>query len=200
MRAKARARRIKMILTDVDGTLTDGRLLVLPDGQEVKGYHVRDGLAVLMAQLAGLKLGIITGKTSPALERRAARLKIEDLYQGAIDKVPVFRRILDKHGLRAEEVAFIGDDLGDLEVLKSAGLSAAVADAHPAVLRSVHYVCRRKGGDGAFREFVDFILGAQKKWGLITERFAQIFNRNEQAKPSFEGGRGGHQPEDLPRV
>lgn len=177
MRARARARRIKMILTDVDGTLTDGKLFVLPDGQEVKAYHVQDGLAVLMAQLAGLKLGIITGKTSAALEHRAARLKIDDLYQGVIDKGPVFRRILEKHGLRTEEVAFIGDDLGDLAVLKAAGLSAAVADAHPAVRRQVHYVCRKKGGAGAFREFVDFILGAQKKWGLITQKFAEIFDR-----------------------
>jgi 3-deoxy-D-manno-octulosonate 8-phosphate phosphatase (KDO 8-P phosphatase) len=166
-----------MILTDVDGTLTDGKLAVLPDGQEVKTYHVKDGLAVLMAQLAGLKLGIISGKTSKALELRAARLKIDDLYQGAIDKRPAFREILAKHGLQAEEVAYIGDDLGDLAVLKAVGLSAAVADAHPAVRREVHYVCRKKGGDGAFREFVDFILGAQDKWGLIKERFAEIFDR-----------------------
>ncbi|MBM3294226.1 MAG: 3-deoxy-D-manno-octulosonate 8-phosphate phosphatase [Candidatus Aminicenantes bacterium] len=177
MRAKARARRVKMILTDVDGTLTDGRLFVLPDGREVKSYHVQDGLAVLLAQLAGLKLGIITGKTSEALEHRAARLRIDELHQGAVDKLPVFRRILEKHGLSAEETAFIGDDVGDLAVLGEAGLAAAVADAHPAVLRRVHYVCRKKGGDGAFREFVDFILGAQKKWGLVTEGFSEIFNR-----------------------
>jgi 3-deoxy-D-manno-octulosonate 8-phosphate phosphatase (KDO 8-P phosphatase) len=177
MRVRARARRIKMILTDVDGTLTDGKLAVLPDGQEVKTYHVQDGLAVVLAQLAGLKLGIITGKNSPALEYRAARLKIEDVYQGVIDKRPVFQRILEKHGLRAEEVAYIGDDLGDLAVLKTAGLSGAVADAHPVVRRQAHYVCRKKGGDGAFREFVDFILGAQKKWGLIADKFAEIFNR-----------------------
>jgi len=177
MRAKARARRVKMILTDVDGTLTDGSLAVLPDGQEVKSYHVRDGLAVLLAQLAGLKLGIITGKTSTGLEHRARRLKIDDLYQGALDKRPVFKKILEKHGLKAEDVAFIGDDLGDLAVLQEVGLSAAVADAHPAVLRAVHYRCRKKGGEGAFREFVEFILGAQGKWGLITDSFAEIFDR-----------------------
>jgi 3-deoxy-D-manno-octulosonate 8-phosphate phosphatase (KDO 8-P phosphatase) len=177
MRPKARARRIEMILTDVDGTLTDGKPAVLPDGQEVKSYHVQDGQAVLLAQLAGLKLGIITGKTSKAFEHRAARLKIEEVHQGALDKRPVFRRILKKHGLRADEAAYIGDDLGDLAVLKEAELSAAVADAHPSVRREVHHLCKKKGGEGAFREFADFILGAQNKGGLITEKFADIFDR-----------------------
>ena len=177
MRLKTRARRVKMILTDVDGTLTDGTLAVLPDGEEVKSYHVRDGLGVLLAQMAGLKLGIITGKKSRGLEKRAERLKIGDLYQGAVDKMPAFREILAKHGLRPEEVAYIGDDLGDLAILGAVGLAAAVADAHPAVRKRVHYVCRAAGGRGAYRELIDLILTAQKKWGKVTAGFGVLFDR-----------------------
>ncbi|MCX6559708.1 MAG: HAD-IIIA family hydrolase [Candidatus Aminicenantes bacterium] len=177
MTNRARARRIRMILTDVDGTLTDGTLAVMPDGEEIKSYHVKDGLAVLLAQLAGLKLGIITGKRSRGLEHRAARLKIDELVQGAVDKMPPFRDILTRHGLRPEEVAFIGDDLGDLAVLRMAGFSAAVADAHPAVRKSVHYVCKARGGRGAYRELVDYILTAQRKWDLVTAEFKTIFDR-----------------------
>jgi 3-deoxy-D-manno-octulosonate 8-phosphate phosphatase (KDO 8-P phosphatase) len=177
MTNKARARRVRMILTDVDGTLTDGTLAVLPDGEEIKTYHVKDGLAVLLAQIAGLKLGIITGKTSKGLEHRAARLKIDELVQGAVDKMPSYRGILARHGLRPEETAYIGDDLGDLAVLKAVGFAAAVADAHPIVRRSAHYVCKARGGRGAFRELVDYILTAQGKWGLVTAEFETIFDR-----------------------
>jgi len=177
MAAKARARRIKMVLTDVDGTLTDGRLTVLPDGEELKAYHVRDGMGVLLAQLADLKLGIITGKTSKGLEKRAERLKISELHQGAVDKIPVFLEILKKYALRPEEVAYIGDDLGDLEVIKSVGLAAAVGDAHPLIKKHAHYICRKNGGQGAFRELIEFIIAAQKKGDAITSRFKIIFDR-----------------------
>jgi len=177
MTAKARARRIKMVLSDVDGTLTDGRLTVMPDGEELKAYNVKDGLGALIAQLAGLKLGIITGKTSKGLEKRAARLKINELHQGAIDKRPVFDAILKKYELQPDEVAYIGDDLGDLDLIKSVGLAAAVGDAHRLIKKHAHYVCRKKGGDGAFREFIDFIIAAQKKEGEIASGFKLIFDR-----------------------
>jgi 3-deoxy-D-manno-octulosonate 8-phosphate phosphatase (KDO 8-P phosphatase) len=177
MGRKARARKIKMVLTDVDGTLTDGTLTVLSDGDEIKSYHVKDGLGVLLAQLAGLELGIITGKTSKGLEKRAERLKIADLYQGALDKKPVLQQILEKHKLQAEEVAYIGDDFGDLEVMKAVGLSAAVADAHPLIRKHAHFVCKNAGGKGAFREFIEFIIGAQKKWDVVTSGFKCIFDR-----------------------
>lgn len=177
MGKRARARRIRMILTDVDGTLTDGTLALHPDGEEIKSYNVKDGLGVLLAQLADLKIGYITGKTSQPLVGRAARLRIDELRQGVIDKMPVFREILAKYGLRPEEVAYIGDDLGDLAVLEAVGLSGAPSDAVRAVRRRVHFVCRRRGGDGAFREFVDFILEAQGKWGVVTDRFSEIFQR-----------------------
>jgi 3-deoxy-D-manno-octulosonate 8-phosphate phosphatase (KDO 8-P phosphatase) len=177
MTKKARAGRVKMILMDVDGTLTDGTLAVLPDGEEIKSYNVKDGMGVLLAQLAGLRIGIITGKTSKGLEKRAERLKIAEIHQGIIDKKKTLNEILDKNQLKPEEVAYIGDDLGDLEVIKAVGFGAAVADAHPLIKKSAHYVCKNCGGRGAFREFIEYIIGAQKKWEVITSGFKRIFDR-----------------------
>lgn len=174
MNNKERAQKIKMILMDVDGTLTDGTLFVLPDGSEIKSYHVRDGMGILMAHLAGFKTGIITGKTSEGLKKRAARLKIAELYQGIIHKEKVFFEILDKHSFSAEEVAYIGDDLGDLPVIKLAGFSGAVADAHIEIKKHSHFICRNKGGKGAVREFLEFIFESQNKWQLIEEKLNQL--------------------------
>ena len=174
MSNRERAKKIKMIIMDVDGTLTDGKLTVLPDGVELKSYNVRDGLGILLARLAGLKTGIITGKTSKALEIRAQKLRIQELHQGILDKMSVFEEILDKYALNPEEVAFIGDDLGDLEVLKSVGLSGAVADAHPYVKKSCHFISDYPGGGGAVREFIELILEAQDKWSVIQEKVKSL--------------------------
>ncbi|MBM3284399.1 MAG: 3-deoxy-D-manno-octulosonate 8-phosphate phosphatase [Candidatus Aminicenantes bacterium] len=173
---RQRALPIKMILMDVDGTLTDGTLFVLPDGEEVKSYNVRDGLGILLARMAGLKTGIITGKTSRALERRAAKLRVDELHQGILDKKQVLDSILLKHGLQSNEVAYIGDDLGDLDVIRCVGLAAAVADAHPLIKRHSHFICRLEGGRGAVREFIEFILESQEKWGMIREKVKDLFN------------------------
>jgi 3-deoxy-D-manno-octulosonate 8-phosphate phosphatase (KDO 8-P phosphatase) len=169
-----RAQNVKMIIMDVDGTLTDGSLLLLPDGEEIKSYNVRDGMGILLAHLAGLKTGIITGKTSKALEHRAERLKIQELYQGILDKKSVLFEILEKHKLQAEDIAYIGDDLGDLEVIQIAGLAASVADAHPLIIENSHYHCRLEGGQGAVREFIEFIMTAQDKWEIIQEKIAHL--------------------------
>jgi 3-deoxy-D-manno-octulosonate 8-phosphate phosphatase (KDO 8-P phosphatase) len=174
MANRDRARKIKMILMDVDGTLTDGSLTVLPDGEELKSYHVRDGMGILMAHLVGFKTGIVTGKTSKPLKYRAARLGINELYQGALDKKKVFLEIQEKYGLRPEEIAFIGDDLGDLPALKMAGLSAAVGDAHPRVKSHCNFQCQLPGGSGAVREFIEFIFDAQDKWDLIEEKISTL--------------------------
>jgi len=176
MENKERAKKIKMIIMDVDGTLTDGKLFVLPDGEEIKSYHVRDGLGILLARLAGLKTGIITGKTSKPLEIRAEKLKIMELHQGILDKMSVFKKILDKHALVPEEVAFIGDDVGDLEVLKSVGLAGTVADAHPYVKKYCHFISNYPGGAGAVREFIELILEAQEKWSVIQEKVKSLSN------------------------
>lgn len=169
-----------MIIMDVDGTLTDGKLFVLPDGEEVKSYHVRDGLGILLAELAGLKTGIITGKTSKALEIRARKLKISEFFQGILDKMSVLENIMDKHALSPEEVAFIGDDLGDLEVLKSVGLAGAVADAHPYVKQYCHFISDYPGGGGAVREFIELILEAQNKWPSIQEKVKSLRNVSDR--------------------
>lgn len=176
---KTRAQNIKMILMDVDGTLTDGTLIAMPDGEELKSYHVRDGLGILLAYVAGFKTGIITGKTSKALDKRAARLKIMELYQGILDKKQVFLKILEKHSLKPEEIAYIGDDLGDLEVIKLSGFSGAVADAHPLIKKHSHFLCDKPGGKGAVREFIEFILDAQDKWKLVQSRVHQLKGKEE---------------------
>jgi 3-deoxy-D-manno-octulosonate 8-phosphate phosphatase (KDO 8-P phosphatase) len=175
--AKDRALQIKMIVMDVDGTLTDGSVFVLPDGEEVKAYNVKDGLGILLARLAGLKTAIITGKTSKSLEIRAKKLRIDELHQGVLDKKPVFEAILKKYQLTAEETAYIGDDIGDLEVIRLAGLAAAVADAHPAIKKQSHFICRQSGGRGAVRELIEFILESQQKWGIVEEKVKDLFNQ-----------------------
>jgi 3-deoxy-D-manno-octulosonate 8-phosphate phosphatase (KDO 8-P phosphatase) len=172
--SRQRAQRIKMIIMDVDGTLTDGSLLLLPDGEELKSYNVLDGLGILLAHLAGLKTGIITGKTSQPLSIRAERLNITEIHQGILDKDRVLETILEKHRLLAEEVAYIGDDLGDLEVIKKVGFAGAVANAHPFIKEGSHFHCQKEGGRGAVREFIEFILTAQDKWGIIQENIASI--------------------------
>lgn len=169
-----RAKKIKMIIMDVDGTLTDGTLLLLPDGEEVKAYNVLDGLGMLLAHLAGLKTGIITGKTSKPLVKRANNLKVDELHQGILDKKKVLFEILSKYSLDRDEVAYIGDDLGDLEVIKEVGFAGAVANAHVIIKEHSQYLCQLEGGKGAVREFIEFILTAQDKWGLIQDKISNI--------------------------
>ncbi len=169
-----RARKVNLILMDVDGTLTDGTIYVLPDGEEVKAYHVQDGLGIFMAHLAGLKTGIITGKTSRALEIRAGRLGLQELHQGILDKKKVLLDIAGRHNLDLAEIAFIGDDLGDLEVMKMVGFPAAVADAHPTIKKVARFRCSRRGGRGAVREVIEFILKAQGRWKTLAARAAEI--------------------------
>ncbi len=179
MTEKDRARKIKWILMDVDGTLTDGTLLILPDGEELKAYNVRDGLGILLAHLAGIKTGIITGKISKSLEKRAEKLRIEELHQGILDKKTVLSKILDKNGIDAEEVAYIGDDLGDLEIIQSVGFAAAVADAHPEIKKHSHFICNHPGGRGAVREFIEFILSSQDKWKTIQANIKNLPKKRE---------------------
>jgi len=174
MYEKERAQKIKMILMDVDGTLTDGTLLVLPDGEELKAYNVKDGTGIFMAHLAGLKTGIITGKISKSLEKRAKKLKIFELYQGILNKKSILDEIMNKHNLTADQIAYIGDDLGDLDIIKSVGLAGAVADAHSEVKRHSHFICCTPGGRGAVREFIEFILKAQNKWETVEEEFNNL--------------------------
>lgn len=170
MSPEERARRIRLFLMDVDGTLTDGTILILPDGEELKSFNVRDGMGILMARQVGLKTGVISGKTSRVLAKRAERLRLDEVHQGIQDKKQVLEEVMRRHNLTWEEVAFIGDDLGDLEVMKRVGLAAAVADAHPLVKKTSHYICKNRGGRGAVREFIEFILTAQGKMENLEEK------------------------------
>jgi 3-deoxy-D-manno-octulosonate 8-phosphate phosphatase (KDO 8-P phosphatase) len=191
MDARERALGIKMILMDVDGTLTDGSLLLLPDGEELKSYNVRDGLGIILARLAGIKTGIITGKTSRPLEKRSERLRIDELYQGILDKKEVLLEILDKHGLGPEQAAYIGDDLGDLEVMQTVGLAGAVADAHPKIKENCHFISPSSGGKGAVREFIEFILESQNLWDEISRKVKDLDKirvlTEKERRPEKEG-------------
>jgi len=177
MTDQERARKIKMIIMDVDGTLTDGSLILLPDGEELKSYNVKDGTGILLAGLAGLKTGIITGKVSSALRIRAQKLQIQDVYEGILDKKRVLTEILNKYSLSEEEIAYIGDDLGDLEVIQSVGFAGAVSDAHPEIKKHSHFICQHPGGKGAVREFIEFILQAQNKWEEISLKIKNLKNK-----------------------
>jgi 3-deoxy-D-manno-octulosonate 8-phosphate phosphatase (KDO 8-P phosphatase) len=160
-----KAKLIKMLLLDVDGVLTDGTFERHGD-DEVKRFHSRDGIGFALARRAGLKIGLISGRSSRAVEHRARELKLDFVRLGTDDKLSALQQALEQEGLSEEQVAFMGDDLPDLPVLSRAGLSAAVADAHAEVKSRVHYVTRARGGFGAVRELIDEILDAQ---GLLQD-------------------------------
>lgn len=157
-----RARALEWLLLDVDGVMTDGRLYYSASGEEIKVFHVRDGLGIKLAQRAGLKVGILSGRRSGALARRAADLRLDALIQGRDDKDPAFDEFLAAHETTAERVAYIGDDLLDLPILDRAGLSFAPADAVEAVRQQVDHVLAAPGGAGAVREAVELLLAARE--------------------------------------
>lgn len=163
----ARCRRLRLVLTDVDGVLTDGAVLVLPDGREAKSFHMRDGLGIVLAHRAGLRTGVLSGRSSEAVERRARELGMAVVRQGVADKAAAFRRILEEEGLSAAEVAYMGDDVNDLAVMNEAGLSGAPADAAFEVRAQAFLVTEAAGGRGAFREFLEAILRAREDWDRL---------------------------------
>ena len=152
--------KIKMLVMDVDGTLTDGCIYMGPDGEAMKAFNCQDGygIAQILPKL-GITPVIITGRKSKILENRAKELKIVHLHQGVADKLPKLKAIAQELGAGREEIAYIGDDLNDLECLQYCGFSACPADAVPAVASVVDYVCKRDGGRGAVRELIDYLQG-----------------------------------------
>lgn len=158
------AQRIRLLICDVDGVLSDGLIYRDSRGEEIKSFHVQDGYGVRLLQAAGLEVAIITAGTSRMVSDRAAMLGIEYLYQGQRDKVTPFQQLLQRLHLTADQVAYVGDDLIDWPVLQRVGLAVAVADAHPWLLQRVHYVTRRAGGRGAVRELCDLLLLAQQRF------------------------------------
>ncbi len=162
---------IKLLILDVDGVLTDGGIIYNDNGVETKIFNVKDGLGIRLLMQAGINLCIATGRRSNALYNRCKNLGIEHIFDGADDKAAIFDLILDRTGVSAEQVAFIGDDLPDLALMKKVGLSIAVADAHKTVLKNADMVTSTKGGNGAVREACEAILKAQGFWENILERF-----------------------------
>jgi 3-deoxy-D-manno-octulosonate 8-phosphate phosphatase (KDO 8-P phosphatase) len=163
-----RCRALKLVLTDVDGVMTDGSILLLPDGREAKAFHVRDGLGIVLAHAAGLRTGLISGRSSEVVGRRAAELQMAVVRQGVRDKGATLGEVLAEQSLGAREVAYIGDDVNDLPVMAEVGLSAAPADAHFEVRSRAFMVLDAAGGRGCLREFVEAILRARGDWERAT--------------------------------
>ncbi|NPV03240.1 MAG: HAD hydrolase family protein [Syntrophaceae bacterium] len=164
-------RKVSVLILDVDGVLTDGGIVIGDDGQETKSFHVRDGHGLKMIQRAGIEVMFLTGRKSRVVEHRARELGVRKVYQGALDKLAVFEEILHAGGLTPGQVAYMGDDVVDLPVLRRAGFSVTVADAHEEVLRAVDLVTQNPGGRGAVREVCEMILKVQGKWQDVMERY-----------------------------
>jgi 3-deoxy-D-manno-octulosonate 8-phosphate phosphatase (KDO 8-P phosphatase) len=192
--AQARARKIKLLIFDVDGVLTDGKLFFIPQdsqspanqnsadknaktsktaqGQiEVKGFHAHDGVANSLARIAGLKTGLITRRASETVALRARDLKLDYIRQGIRDKRACFEQIAQQEGLKLDQSAFVGDDIIDLPAMRAAGLAIAVQNARAEVKKVAHYVTTHAGGEGAFRDAVEFILKAQGKWKKVVDEY-----------------------------
>lgn len=179
----ARCAAIEMLAVDVDGVLTDGRIVMNDQGIESKYFYVRDGLGYALWHQAGKRSAILTGRSAPVVERRAAELKIHYLAQGLADKRSAFQQMLAQYNLVPEQVCYIGDDLVDLPVLRSVGLAAAPVDAVAEVRQNVHLITQAKGGQGAVREVVEQILKAQGRWHGLCELYeAPAISRSEASR------------------
>jgi 3-deoxy-D-manno-octulosonate 8-phosphate phosphatase (KDO 8-P phosphatase) len=164
VRAASRASRIRLLVLDVDGVLTDGGLLYGPSGEDRKRFHVHDGLALVAARQAGLQVAVLSSRASAAVARRMAELGVGEVLQGVGDKASALDALRERLGLETAEVAVMGDDLPDLGAMGRAGLALAPANAVPEVKRAAHWVGRRRGGDGAVREAVEMLLKARRRW------------------------------------
>ena len=157
----AKAKQVKLLLFDVDGVLTDGHLLFSDNGQQYKAFYTRDGHGMKMLQNSGVDIGIITGRSSQAVVHRMQELGIKHIYQNCDDKVPVFENLVSLLGISYEQTAYVGDDIVDLPVMRKAGLSIAVLDAHPLVKQYAHWQTHNPGGRGAARDVCELIMQAQ---------------------------------------
>jgi 3-deoxy-D-manno-octulosonate 8-phosphate phosphatase (KDO 8-P phosphatase) len=166
---RERAANIRMLVLDVDGVLTDGKLYFDHAGNEMKAFNTRDGLGMKALQRCGIEVAVITGRKSAAVAHRMAQLDIQHVYQGREDKLNAFLHLLEITGLDAQQVCFAGDDWIDLPVLLRAGLAVSVADAEDRVKEQVHWITNRNGGDGAVREICNLILAAQNKEQIILD-------------------------------
>jgi 3-deoxy-D-manno-octulosonate 8-phosphate phosphatase (KDO 8-P phosphatase) len=157
----ARAAKSRLILFDVDGVLTDGRLILGDDGQEYKTFNTQDGHGIKMLQRCGVKVGVITGRNSEVVKRRMNELNVEYVYQGRAEKLPAYRELLNQLGIEPDQSAFVGDDVVDLPIMLQSGFAIAVQDAHALVKQHAHWVTPSGGGRGAAREVCELIMHAQ---------------------------------------
>ena len=169
------ASKVKLLLMDVDGVLTDGRIYNIPDPEgkmvETKGFDSQDGIGLHWLSWKGIRTGVISGRDSPATVERARQCNMTYVYQGHIEKIPILEEILAKAGVDRSEVAYIGDDFTDVVIMRRVGFAVATANARPEVKAAAHYVTRAPGGDGAVREAIELILRAQGLWGEILKHY-----------------------------
>ncbi len=180
MSIESRAKHIKVVLFDVDGVLTDGRVHLHGDGSESKSFFIRDGIAMVWAQRAGITVGFLSARSAPTTPMRAAQLGVTLVYHGVSSKLATYERILRERGLSDADVAFMGDDVVDLAVLARVGLSAAPADAVAEVRARVHWISTAHAGGGAARELIELILRAQNLWDDV---LASYLNEAHDADP-----------------
>ena len=162
-----RFKHIKLIISDVDGVLSDGKIYMTEHGDEIKSFNAKDGCGIVSVIKQGIEFAVITGRSSTLLAKRMADLKVKYVYQAVTDKVEKYREMIQQLGLVPEETLYIGDDVIDLPLLGSVGISVAVADAHPLLLDQVDLVTKNIGGSGAVREITDIVLQAQGKLSII---------------------------------
>ena len=194
MTPTARAKKIKVLIFDVDGVLTDGQIIVVPDsagpeakGIEVKGFAAHDGLGITLARLAGIRVGVITKRVSQTVAIRAHDLKLEFVYQGQAHKMNAIREILTLAGITIDELAYVGDDIIDLPVMRACGLAIATANARPQVKAMAHYTTPNSGGHGAGRDAIDFILTAR---GVLDQVIEEYLDEDNVAAAIADVGTG----------
>lgn len=168
---KNKAKKIKLLILDVDGVMTDGRIILDNEENEFKAFHVRDGHGVKMAVRAGLHVAIITGRESAVVERRAKELGVTEIYQKVFKKSAVYESLLKKYNCKDEDVAFMGDDIVDTGLLKRVGLPAVPADADDETKKFAAFISAKNGGRGAVREFIDLILKSSGLWDKVSSEF-----------------------------
>ena len=171
MTIKQRARKIKMLILDIDGVMTDGRIIYDSKGNELKCFNVLDGMGLAVLKQIKMKVALVTAKGSRVVLRRARDIGVTEVWQNAHDKLKPYRQILKKHKLKNDDICFVGDDLVDLSIMKRAGLSVAVANACPEAKRIAHYVTKKEGGKGAVREIIELILKNQNLWDGLIEKY-----------------------------
>ncbi len=171
MELRDRALRIKLLLLDVDGVLTDGRLYYTSRGEEIKVFNVRDGLGIKLAQRAGIRVGVISGRRSKALMNRLTELEVEEVHLGHNQKLPILEDIMRRLSLSLEEIAFLGDDYVDLPILRRVGFPMAVLDAPEEIKKHALYITKARGGHGAVREAIEFILKLRGQWEEVISQY-----------------------------